>query len=131
MKLVGEQIRDLRKFLGLNQTDFGAKIGLTFGAISGYESGRRECPDTVVLSICREYGCDEKWLRTGEGEMFPPRALRDEVAGYMERLLASTDASSDFQLRFIKLLSEIPSEFWPVVEEKARAILFGESGVEE
>ena len=131
MKLIGEQINALRKFFGLNQTEFGAKIGLKGSSVSNYEVGRVSVPDSVVLSICREFGCDEKWLRTGEGEMFPPRALRDEVAGYMERLLASTDASSDFQLRFIKLLSEIPSEFWPVVEGKARAILFGESCVEE
>ena len=92
MKLIGEQINALRKFFGLNQTEFGAKIGLKGSSVSNYEVGRVSVPDSVVLSICREFGCDEKWLRTGEGEMFPPRALRDEVAGYMERLLASTDA---------------------------------------
>ena len=119
--MVGEQIRDLRKFLGLNQTDFGAKIGLTFGAISGYESGRRECPDTVILSICREYGCDETWLRTGEGEMFRPRNHREQVVDYLSRLLR--DPSADFQLRLIELISEIPPEFWPLLEEKARSIL--------
>ena len=124
--MVGEQIRDLRKFLGLNQTDFGAKIGLTFGAISGYESGRRECPDTVILSICREYGCDETWLRTGEGEMFRPRNHREQVVDYLSRLLR--DPSADFQLRLIELISEIPPEFWPLLEEKARSILFPGDG---
>ena len=124
--MVGEQIRDLRKFLGLNQTDFGAKIGLNFGAISGYESGRRECPGTVILSICREFGCDETWLRTGEGEMFRPRNHREQVVDYLSRLLR--DPSAEFQLRLIELISEIPPEFWPLLEEKARSILFPDDG---
>ena len=126
IKLIGEQIKALRKFFGLNQAEFGAKIGLKGSSVSNYDVGRVSVPDAVILSICREYGCDETWLRTGEGEMFRPRNHREQVVDYLSRLLR--DPSADFQLRLIELISEIPPEFWPLLEEKARSILFPDDG---
>ena len=127
IKLIGEQIKALRKFFGLNQTEFGAKIGLKTSSIATYESGRNDPIEPVLLSICREYGCDDTWLRTGEGEMFRPRNHREQVVDYLSRLLR--DPSADFQLRLIELISEIPPEFWPLLEEKARSILFPDDDV--
>lgn len=126
IKLIGEQINALRKFFCLNQAEFGAKIGLKGSSVSNYEVGRVSVPDSVILSICREYGCDETWLRTGEGEMFRPRNHREQVVEYLSRLLR--DPSADFQLRLIELISQIPPEFWPLLEEKARSILFPDDG---
>lgn len=126
IKLIGERINALRKFFGLNQAEFGAKIGLKGSSVSNYEVGRVSVPDSVILSICREFGCDETWLRTGEGEMFRPRNHREQVVDYLSRLLR--DPSADFQLRLIELISEIPPEFWPLLEEKARSILFPDDG---
>lgn len=126
IKLIGEQIKALRKFFCLNQTEFGAKIGLKGSSVSNYEVDRVSVPDAVILSICREYGCDETWLRTGEGEMFRPRNHREQVVEYLSRLLR--DPSADFQLRLIELISQIPPEFWPLLEEKARSILFSDDG---
>lgn len=126
IKLIGEQIKALRKFFGLNQTEFGAKIGLKGSSVSNYEVDRVSVPDAVILSICREYGCDVTWLRTGEGEMFRPRNHREQVVDYLSRLLR--DPSADFQLRLIELISDIPPEFWPLLEEKARSILFPDDG---
>lgn len=126
VNLIGERIKALRKFFGLNQTEFGKKIGLTQTSIANYEVSRRPCSESVILSICREYGCDETWLRTGEGEMFRPRNHREQVVEYLSRLLR--DPSADFQLRLIELISQIPPEFWPLLEEKARSILFPDDG---
>lgn len=62
-----ERIRQLRKTLGLNQADFGAKVGVKGNTIGNYELGLRNPSDLVILSICREFGVNEIWLRTGEG----------------------------------------------------------------
>lgn len=121
-----DRIRALRKTFGLTQSEFGDKIGVKGNTITNYESGNRSISDAVILSICREYGCDETWLRTGEGEMFRPRNHREQVVDYLSRLLR--DPSADFQLRLIELISEIPPEFWPLLEEKARSILFPDDG---
>ena len=43
---------------------------MTTSSISLFESGKATPSDRTVLSICREFGVNEHWLRTGEGEMF-------------------------------------------------------------
>lgn len=65
-----ERIRELRKCLDMTMDEFGARIGLTKSAISFIESGRNGARDQTIFAICREFGVNERWLRTGEGEMF-------------------------------------------------------------
>ena len=61
---MNERIKLLRKALELNQTDFGARIGVKQGTVAAYESGARVPLDSVVVSICREFGVSESWLRS-------------------------------------------------------------------
>lgn len=68
---IGKRIKELRKeYLHMNQTDFGAPLGLTYSAIGGYEKESRNVSDASILAICREYGVSEQWLRDGVGEVF-------------------------------------------------------------
>lgn len=68
---IGKRIKELRKdILKLNQTDFAAPLGLTHAAIGAYEKDLRNVSEPSILSICREYGVSEQWLRTGEGDVF-------------------------------------------------------------
>ena len=91
---MNERIKQLRKYLGLNQTDFGSRIGIKQTSIANYESGTRVPLDTVVASICREFGVSEQWLRTGTGEMFPPRTRAQEIADFAADLLAEEPEST-------------------------------------
>lgn len=67
-----ERIRKIRRYLDLTQQEFADRLGIKRGAIANYELGRNEPVDSVVSLICREYGVNEEWLRTGTGEMFEP-----------------------------------------------------------
>lgn len=67
---MNERIKQLRLALGLNQSDFGERIKVKQTTIAGYESGARVPRDSVIASICRLYNVNERWLRTGDGEMF-------------------------------------------------------------
>lgn len=68
---IGKRIKELRKeYLHMNQTDFGAPLGLTYSAIGGYEKEIRNVSDASILAICREYGVSEQWLRDGVGDVF-------------------------------------------------------------
>lgn len=67
-----DRIKDLRKKLKLTQVEFGERIGVKGNTITNYENGLRNPSDAVILSICREFGVNESWLRTGEGEPFVP-----------------------------------------------------------
>lgn len=67
---MNERLKAARKALGLNQTAFGARIGVTNPAISKLEKGERNFTDQMVLAICREFSINEEWLRNGTGDMF-------------------------------------------------------------
>lgn len=67
---IGQRIRAVRKHYGLNQTDFGEKIGLKQTAIGLYENDQRGVADRTILLICEKYGVREEWLRNETGEMF-------------------------------------------------------------
>lgn len=80
-----ERIRQLRKTLKLNQSDFGKKVGVKGNTIGNYELGLRSPSEAVIFSICREFNVNEKWLRNGNGEMF--KKPSNEIGYYVEDLL--------------------------------------------
>lgn len=67
---MNERIKELRIALRLTQEDFGKAIGVQRAAVNKWEKGINGVADSMILSICREFGVNEHWLRTGEGEMF-------------------------------------------------------------
>lgn len=96
------RIKELRKSLGLNQTEFGEKLGVTTSAISGYELGTRVPSDAIIKSICREYGVNETWLRTGAGDMRRSRSREAELGELIRSRLI--DRPESFQSALVTTL---------------------------
>lgn len=71
---IGERIRQVRKFKDLTQKKFADSLGMKQNTVATYEMGRTNPSDPAIKSICREFGVNEEWLRSGEGEMFAPDA---------------------------------------------------------
>lgn len=68
---MNERLKAVRLTLNLSQEEFGSNIGIKSRAhISSLENGTRNITDRIISDVCREYGANEHWLRTGEGEMF-------------------------------------------------------------
>ena len=63
----GERVKKIRKSLNLTLEKFGEKLGVGRTAISNIEKGNRKLTNQMTRSICREFGINEVWLRTGEG----------------------------------------------------------------
>ena len=63
----------IREDAGLSQEAFAERIGVTKSAISGYETGRRKPTEQTIKSICREFGVNETWMRSGVGTMKAPK----------------------------------------------------------
>ena len=78
---IGSRVKAVRKYCGLNQSEFGLRVGLTPSGVSKLETGDRGYSDAIFLAIVREFGVDENWLRTGEGEMFRPVPQLPEQGG--------------------------------------------------
>ena len=99
---MNNRIKELRKYLRLNQEEFGARMGLSNSAISKWEKGENTVPDSAIFSICRTFGCSETWLRTGAGEMFRPRSRQAELGALIRSRLV--DRPESFQTALITTL---------------------------
>lgn len=116
-----DRIKAVRKELALNQTDFGSRIGVKQGTVAAYENGSRIPLDSVIVSICREFGVSEHWLRTGEGEMFVRLSREEEITKFLMTVIRDPD--SEFQRRFVSVLARLTPEQWQLMEQMARKLL--------
>lgn len=117
---MNSRLKQVRKTLGINQTDFGARIGLNQSTIAGYESGIRQISPATILAICKEYNVSESWLRSGEGDMFRPVSRDEEIAAFVGDILSETP---DFRRRFVAVLARMTPAEWELLEKKARELL--------
>lgn len=120
---MNERIKELRKSLDMNQTEFGNKIGVKQTTVAGYETGVRTPIDSVILSMCREFNVNEKWLRTGEGEMFLPVPEEDEVASYVAELLEPDNPFADLIVEIMRTYSQLDSKSQEVLLEFSRKLI--------
>ncbi|MBR0289491.1 MAG: helix-turn-helix transcriptional regulator, partial [Selenomonadaceae bacterium] len=67
---MNERIRELRKRKGLNQTEFGAKLGLSQRAVANMESEGGTVTERNFDAICKAFNVNPEWLRHGVGEIF-------------------------------------------------------------
>ncbi len=120
---MNERIKLIRKSFNLNQTDFGARIGVKQGTVTGYENGLRTPTDAVILSICREYDINEEWLRTGKGEMKLISSPDEEVMKYAGLLLKDReDFVAQKIKRFIVGYEKLDADDKKVIEKLMRQI---------
>ncbi len=109
-----QRIKELRKHLGLTQQEFADRLGIKRNTIATYEIGRSTPIDAVISLICREFGVNETWLRTGEGEMVTVSTRDAELAAFMGRVLA--DWPGSIRRRMIYALSRLDESGWEVID---------------
>lgn len=81
MDSINKRFKSIRLALGLNQTDFGKKLGLEQGSVGDVERGRDgvSVSKAVKKLLFMVYHVNTHWLETGEGDMFiKPRAVFSE-----------------------------------------------------
>lgn len=112
------RIKALRNALGLNQTDFGAAVGVKQTTVAGYENGTRTPIDAVVSAICREFNVNETWLRTGEGEMFRPMSRNEELFEFL-----NTAVEEDgIKARLLTIMARLSEDQWELLADMARKL---------
>jgi len=112
-----DRIKLVRQKEGKNQTEFGAKIGVSGAAVSRWEAGDRAIPDSAIRSICREFNINEKWLREGTEPMKAENSTAAEISEAVRRVLS--DKPESFQSALITVLMRFEEEGnqWHVLEE--------------
>jgi transcriptional regulator with XRE-family HTH domain len=63
----GERVKVIRTEKKMTMEQFGEKLGVQKSAISKIEKDKVNLTEQMFLLICREFGVNEVWLRTGEG----------------------------------------------------------------
>ena len=117
---MNSRIKEVRKAKGLSQAAFGAPFGANRDMINNVENGRAAVSDIMVSSICRTYDVNERWLRTGEGEMFVQISRDQEIMDFVADTMQ--DDEDNFRRRFLLALSRLPEERWADIEAFARQI---------
>lgn len=110
--MIGERIKEIRKFVGKTQQTFADAIGLKRNTIANYEIGQIQPSDRTIADICREFNVSEVWLRTGEGEMFVDLGEDTELT----QVLAEIQVSDDDTIK------DVLVAYWELEEKEKAAI---------
>lgn len=111
-----ERIRELRIKLDLSQRAFADKVHMSKTAVSAIENGQRAVTDRYIYIICNEFGANETWLRTGEGEMFEPKTWEQEVA---EITLKVFEDDNEMRKKLVSIVANLSDEQIDVLQEIA------------
>lgn len=116
---MNERFKELRKALGLTQSEFGKILGLSTSGVSEIEAGRRKVTEQhlIMLSNYKKKIINIEWLRTGYGEMFVKMDREAELMTWAGSVLGGVDDS--FKKRFVKMLSELDDRDWETLEKIA------------
>lgn len=104
----------------MTQQEFADKIGIARGNIGAYEVGKNALSDAVISLICKtdfppKGKVNEKWLRTGEGDMFTEMSRDEQIEKFVGDLLHGEEDS--FKRRLISGLAALDENGWKVLED--------------
>lgn len=117
---MGERVKAIRKHLGLTQEEFAYRLQISRSNIATYEAERSNIGEAVIKLICREYGVNETWLRTGEGDMFQTLTREDEIGRFMSDLIRD---EGTFKKRLVSAMAKMDVSEWEALERIARKLL--------
>jgi len=101
--MIAKILYNIRKRIGLNQTEFAEKVGLSRNQYSNYETGRRNANVDSIRQIVTVFNINPRYILTGEGSILDDRSdMRDiELEKENEKLKSENEQLKD---RCIKLL---------------------------
>lgn len=111
---MNDRIKQVRISAGKTQIEFAEAIGLTKNFISLLENGNREPSDRTIADICRVFGIDEVWLRTGVGEMHRRESREEAVAAVLGSAISGNSTARD---RLVRALARLPDDAFPLIEK--------------
>ena len=117
-----ERVKYVRKdILHITQESFGKTLGLTRANIANIEASRIAVTERVILSICKEYGINEIWLRTGEGDPILPRTRSQIIMDFTADLIKDDDET--FRRRLVEALAALDIDDWKALEKIANKLI--------
>ena len=109
----------MRKALGVTQQELADAVKCSVGVVTNIEYGRSTPNAMCIAAICDRYGISEKWLRSGEGEMFRSVSRDEEVTKFFMETLSGDDS---FKKAFITALSQVDDNGWRLIKDFAEKL---------
>lgn len=127
---MNERFKEVRKTLGLTQSEFGKSLGISNTAISKIEKGENNVSESNIISICREFGVNEEWLRTGVGgedNMFIKLSAYGKAYNRFGYVMENASASKKAALTMLlELVYRTSDEEWNLIMKEIDEIKKGE-----
>lgn len=114
METVGERIKSVRNMLNLTQQAFSERLGLKRNTIGSYEINAGVPSDRTISDICREFGVNEIWIRTGEGEPFQEETRQEQIMRFATQTVKGSD---EFRKAFVSMLAKMDADDWGNLEK--------------
>lgn len=112
-----DRIRRVRKDMKMNQTEFGQAIGVSFAALSKYETGTVVPDKSIRMLICQKFNVNEDWLERGEGDPYRE--------GLVPELVRALQCMPDVQALLEQKLPTVSDDTWRALNEVVRAFVSG------
>jgi transcriptional regulator with XRE-family HTH domain len=113
------RINDVVKQSGLTKTDFAKRLGVSQPFVSKICTGDATPSDRTIQDICREFGVNEVWLRTGEGEPYKERTREEEIMRFAVQTLKGSD---EFRKAMVSMFAQLDPEDWANLEKIYRKL---------
>lgn len=67
---INQRVKEVRQALEMSQAKFAKALSMSNGYIAGIELEHNRVNDRIIKLICFTFHVNERWLRTGDGDMF-------------------------------------------------------------
>ena len=107
------RIRELRDHLGLTQSVFSERLGMSRDMVNNLERGRVALTELKARAICTAFNVNYDWLMGGDAPMYREMSREEELFQWLHGIC---DDGSDFEKRFISALARLDATEWKVLE---------------
>lgn len=107
---MGERLKELRRASGMNQTQFAEFLGISRNYLALIEIGQKIPSDRIIRAICATLNIDEKWFRTGQGDMETVMTRQREFAAALGSSIDVENEEANYMARLAFILAELEEE---------------------
>lgn len=118
MNTISDRILFLIEEKKITKTEFANTLNITQAYVSKITNKGATPSDRLMEDICEKFSVNEEWLRTGQGDMIIELPEEDEVAAYVEDLLADDGENELYNI--IKAIMRTYNELSPKSQEVLR-----------
>ena len=113
---IGDRIRFLRKdHLNLTLKEMSEKLNVSLSNLGNIETGKINATPRFLADISREFGVNQTWLETGDGEMFKTPSIDEEIAEFVGKSMSP--GTDPVYRRVLLALARTDESVWQKAKE--------------